>query len=62
MSKNGITDFGTLARRWRKKHKLSRAEASRKLSIPYRTIEDWEAGRRTPRGFALDTLTKKFSR
>jgi len=26
---------------------LSRAELARRLPIPYRTLEDWEAGKRT---------------
>lgn len=27
---------------------LSRADLARRLPVPYRTLEDWEAGRRTP--------------
>ena len=54
-------DFGKLALRWRTARKLSRAEAARQLGVPYRTLEDWEAGRRTPRGIARELLTQRFS-
>lgn len=32
----------------REKYNLTRKEVSKKLEIPVRTLEDWEAGRRTP--------------
>jgi len=30
--------------------------------MPYRTLEDWEAGRRTQRGFARALLELRFKR
>lgn len=55
-------DFGQLARKWRAARKLTRADAARLLGIPYRTLEDWEAGKRTPRGIARTVMTEKFSK
>ena len=54
--------FPRLVRRWRRAHELTRAEACRRLTIPYRTLEDWEAGRRTPRGIALKLIIARLSR
>jgi DNA-binding transcriptional regulator YiaG len=52
--------FAKLVRRWRKVRGLTRADASRRLGIPYRTLEDWEAGRHAPRGAALRLFTALF--
>jgi len=54
--------FAALVLRWRSQRNLSRADASRLLGIPYRTIEDWEAGRHTPRGISLQLIVRKLSR
>lgn len=35
-------------KQWRQNHGWSRAELARQLPAPYRTVEDWEADRRTP--------------
>jgi len=57
-----LNGFAEVVRAYRERHKLSRAAASRKLSIPLRTLEDWEAGRRVPRSFMLELLTQRFNR
>jgi DNA-binding transcriptional regulator YiaG len=35
---------------------ISRAEFSRRYHIPARTLEDWEAGKRTPPEYVLELL------
>jgi len=35
-------------RAWRDRRKLTRKEAGRLLKIPYRTLQNWEQGRRQP--------------
>jgi putative transcriptional regulator len=54
--------FGKLVRRWREARQLTQVAASKRLGIPLRTLEDWEAGRRTPRGIARRLITAKLSR
>jgi DNA-binding transcriptional regulator YiaG len=54
-------EFGSLALKWRETHNLTRVEAAKQLGVPYRTLEDWEAGRRTPRSILRDMLIKKFN-
>lgn len=39
---------------------LSRAEISRKLEIPIRTLEDWESGKRTPPAWAEKLIIEKL--
>lgn len=41
----------------RKKSGLSQAKFSDRYGIPKRTIEDWEAGKRTPPQYVVDMLT-----
>ena len=53
--------FCEVVRRWRESRKLSKVEAARKLGIPYRTLQDWELGNRTPRGFARRLITQKLT-
>jgi DNA-binding transcriptional regulator YiaG len=55
-------DFAALVRRWRKARGLSRPQAAKRLGIPYRTIQSWELGDRTPRGLALQLITARLSR
>jgi predicted transcriptional regulator len=59
--RSGENDFGSLALKWRDRHNLTRVEAARQLGVPYRTLEDWEAARRTPRSILRDLLSKKFN-
>ena len=37
---------------------VSRAEFSRRYSIPIRTLEDWDAGKRTPPEWLLKLLER----
>lgn len=62
MSKRTQQTFGQLVRAWRERRKLSRVDASRKLGIPLRTLEDWEYGKRTPRGIARQLLIARLAR
>ena len=41
-------DTATMIRRLRESVNMSRKEFSEHTGIPVRTLEDWEAGRRTP--------------
>lgn len=41
---------------------VSRAEFSRRYSIPLRTLESWEAGVRTPPEYVLDLLEESVRR
>jgi DNA-binding transcriptional regulator YiaG len=60
MPRRAVTPFGKIVRQWREAHQLTRAAASKRLKIPVRTLEDWETGRRTPRGIARRILETKF--
>jgi DNA-binding transcriptional regulator YiaG len=51
-----------LLRKWRESKGLTKADAARMLDIPYRTLQDWELGNRTPRGFALKAITARLKR
>lgn len=44
----------------REEANISRAKMSRLLEIPIRTIEDWEAGRRTPAHWAEKLIVEKL--
>lgn len=39
---------------------LSRAEMSRQFEIPVRTLEDWDAGRRTPPPYVEKLIIEKL--
>ena len=41
-------DAAKTIRKLREQTGMTRTEFSKHLGIPYRTIDDWEAGRRTP--------------
>lgn len=62
MRYSGRMTFPKLVVAWRDKRKLNRAEAAKLLDVPYRTLQDWEAGLRKPRGIALKLITKKLAR
>jgi len=62
MDNNRNKPFPRLLRRWRRTRQMTRADAARHLMIPYRTLEDWEAGKHAPRGLALRFITEKLSR
>ena len=41
-------DIAATIKEWRESTGMSRKEFSEHTGIPVRTLEDWEAGRRTP--------------
>lgn len=41
---------------------LSRAEMSRLFEIPVRTLEEWDAGRRTPPPYVEKLIVEKLER
>ncbi len=49
-------------RAWRARSGMSQSEAARRLRIPVDTLQNWEIGRRTPRGFALVQLQAMLRR
>lgn len=51
---------GEEIRKWRKNAKLSQAGMSKKMDIPKRTIEEWEAGRRTPPAYVERLVIKEL--
>jgi DNA-binding transcriptional regulator YiaG len=51
-----------LLKKWREAKGLTKADAARTLGIPYRTLQDWELGNRTPRGFALRAIIGRLKR
>jgi DNA-binding transcriptional regulator YiaG len=54
--------FRALVARWRTSRKLSKVDAAALLGVPYRTFQDWEYGRRTPQGLALELIAAKLTR
>lgn len=55
-------EFCVLVKSWREARNLTQAAAAKRFGVPHRTWQDWEYGRRTPRGFALQALTRRLSR
>ena len=55
-------DFARLVLKWRMKRKLSQPRAAARLGVPYRTFQDWEYGRRSPRGLARALITAKLAK
>jgi DNA-binding transcriptional regulator YiaG len=54
--------FSALVLKWRSSRKLTQPKAAALLGVPYRTFQDWEYGRRAPRGLALELITAKLTR
>lgn len=54
--------FGELVRAWRQARNLNRTEASKRLGVPVRTLEDWEYELHAPRGFARRVIEEKLRR
>ncbi len=50
--------ISTTLKLWRQRKNLSQSEAAKRLGANLRTLQDWEQGRRTPRGFAKAALLK----
>ena len=46
---------------WQKRRALTNQAAADWLGVPLRTFEDYRAGRRTPRGLALEMLLQKLN-
>jgi DNA-binding transcriptional regulator YiaG len=57
-----LSSVATDIKTWRKNARLSQAEMSRRFGIPSRTIEDWEAGRRSPADWAEKLIVDKLLR
>lgn len=53
-------EFAALVLHWRIKRRLSQPDAALRLGVPYRTFQDWEYGRRSPRGLARQLITEKL--
>ena len=47
-------------KQWRSNRAMSQREAAQVLGIPKRTFQEWEQGRRAPRGLALQALRDKI--
>ena len=47
-------------KQWRQRWKLTQQQAAAAVGVPIRTWQDWEQGRHTPRGLALEALTTKL--
>jgi len=50
--------FPPRLRAWRERNNLSQSEAALKLQISKRTLQEWEQGRASPRGFARTAIEK----
>ena len=53
-------DAATVIKRLREENGLSRKEFSIHTGIPVRTVEDWEAGRRTPADYIPKLISYQF--
>ena len=62
MQNSELQTFAELVRAWRDSRGITRAEAGRRLGIPYRTLEYWESGEHAPRGMARRVLEARFRR
>jgi DNA-binding transcriptional regulator YiaG len=54
--KTGSNNIAAKLKKWRDTHDLSQRAAAEKIGVPLPTLQGWEQGRRTPRGFALTSL------
>ena len=48
MPRRDAKEFSSLLLQWRTKHGWSREEAAVQLGVSYRTLQEWEQGRRAP--------------
>ena len=53
-------DAATVIKRLREENGLRRKEFSIHTGIPVRTVEDWEAGRRTPPDYIPKLISYQF--
>ncbi len=49
-------EIGNKIRQLRENAGLTRRDLCERLSIPYRTLQEWETGRRTPPGYVINLL------
>lgn len=59
---NDSQTFPELVRAWREARNLNRPQASKRLGVSVRTLEEWEAGRHAPRGLSLRLIEAKLRR
>ena len=60
MSNSKKSTFAELLLTWRTKHAWSREEAAAKLGVSYRTLQEWEQGRRVPSEMARFGVMSKM--
>jgi DNA-binding transcriptional regulator YiaG len=54
--------FAQALRRWRKAQGgITKAEAARRLGVPYRTWQNWELGINEPRGLARRLILESLA-
>ena len=46
---------------WRTRQRHSQSQAALALGVSVKTLQNWEQGRRTPRGFALTALRERLT-
>jgi DNA-binding transcriptional regulator YiaG len=54
--------FKALVLKWRIERKLSQRAAAAALGVPFRTLQDWEYGKRMPRGLARELIVQRLER
>lgn len=55
-------ELATLLRQWRAERGLSRTKAALAMNVSPRTLQDWEQGAHSPRGWALNSLLEFLQR
>jgi DNA-binding transcriptional regulator YiaG len=60
MSESEKQTFAELLLAWRTRHAWSREEAAAKLGVSYRTLQEWEQGRRVPSEMARFGVMSKM--
>ena len=51
----------TKLKSWRRKLKLSQAQAAAKLGVPIDTLQNWEQGRNEPKGLAREMVIQRLT-
>jgi DNA-binding transcriptional regulator YiaG len=60
MNKSKKSTFADLLLDWRTRHAWNREEAAAKLGVSYRTLQEWEQGRRVPSEMARFGVMSKM--
>lgn len=55
-----MTTLSDRLRAWRRRWRLTQAQAAATLRVPKTTLENWEQGRNRPRGLSLEALVAKL--